>query len=271
MRPHWFVLTLGLTASAIARDATRASEATPAAAWPLTHAHLVRTNPLVSIHVVQVPLRDARIRFRVARGGPDPDGAGPAAPFSIPKPDFNLASMRLNVVFRWEFRPGSSIFAWEGPFLHVKTPSPWITQVGQNPTFFFVYRSLERVPGGERMSTEVSKTEKSRPETPDTASRNSRAEDRLLERLAEWDNFQSVLGLTRALAAEQEVPPRAVDQLEERHVVDRAHLREREVVPDRGVVVHVVSVASSARPQKPISRRASSLSTIPAATSFFMC
>ena len=34
------------------------------------------------------------------------------------------------------------------------------------------------------MSTEVSKTEKSRPETPDTASRNSRAEDRLLERLA---------------------------------------------------------------------------------------
>jgi hypothetical protein len=40
----------------------------------------------------------------------DPDGAGPAAPFSIAKPDFNLASMRLNVVFRWEFRPGSSIF-----------------------------------------------------------------------------------------------------------------------------------------------------------------
>jgi hypothetical protein len=40
----------------------------------------------------------------------DPDGAGPAAPFSIAKPDFNLRSMRLNVIFRWEYRPGSSVF-----------------------------------------------------------------------------------------------------------------------------------------------------------------
>jgi hypothetical protein len=40
----------------------------------------------------------------------DPDGAGPAAPFSIARPDFNLTSLRLNAVFRWEFRPGSSLF-----------------------------------------------------------------------------------------------------------------------------------------------------------------
>jgi hypothetical protein len=41
----------------------------------------------------------------------DPDGPGPAKAFSIARPDFNLGSMRLNVVFRWEFRPGSSLFA----------------------------------------------------------------------------------------------------------------------------------------------------------------
>jgi hypothetical protein len=40
----------------------------------------------------------------------DPDGAGPAAPFSIAQPDFNLTSLRVNAVFRWEFRPGSSLF-----------------------------------------------------------------------------------------------------------------------------------------------------------------
>jgi len=43
----------------------------------------------------------------------DPDGTGPARGFSIAKPDFNVRSMRLNAVFRWEFRPGSSMFvAW---------------------------------------------------------------------------------------------------------------------------------------------------------------
>jgi hypothetical protein len=40
----------------------------------------------------------------------DPDGTGPAAPFSIAQPDFNLTSLRVNAVFRWEFRPGSSLF-----------------------------------------------------------------------------------------------------------------------------------------------------------------
>ncbi len=40
----------------------------------------------------------------------DPDGTGPAAPFSLATPDFNLRSIRLNAIFRWEFRPGSSLF-----------------------------------------------------------------------------------------------------------------------------------------------------------------
>ncbi len=40
----------------------------------------------------------------------DPDADGPAASFSIAQPDFNLTSLRVNAVFRWEFRPGSSFF-----------------------------------------------------------------------------------------------------------------------------------------------------------------
>ena len=43
----------------------------------------------------------------------DPDGAGAAAPFTIDNPDFNLASLRGNAVFRWEFKPGSVLYlAW---------------------------------------------------------------------------------------------------------------------------------------------------------------
>ncbi len=40
----------------------------------------------------------------------DPDGPGPAAPFSFPNPDFNLKSLRGTVVFRWEYAPGSTIY-----------------------------------------------------------------------------------------------------------------------------------------------------------------
>jgi hypothetical protein len=40
----------------------------------------------------------------------DPDADGPASQFTITKPDFNLASLRVNAVFRWEFRPGSSLY-----------------------------------------------------------------------------------------------------------------------------------------------------------------
>ncbi len=43
----------------------------------------------------------------------DPDGNGPAEEFSIGNPDFNYKSLRLNVILRWEFSPGSSMyFVW---------------------------------------------------------------------------------------------------------------------------------------------------------------
>ena len=41
----------------------------------------------------------------------DPDAAGPAAAFRLPEPDFNVKSLRLNAVLRWEFRPGSTFYA----------------------------------------------------------------------------------------------------------------------------------------------------------------
>ncbi|MBC7844721.1 MAG: carbohydrate binding family 9 domain-containing protein [Gemmatimonadaceae bacterium] len=40
----------------------------------------------------------------------DPDGAGPAAPFTIGNQDFSVRALRGNAVLRWEYRPGSSLF-----------------------------------------------------------------------------------------------------------------------------------------------------------------
>jgi hypothetical protein len=40
----------------------------------------------------------------------DPDGSGPAAPFTFTDPDFNFRSLRGNAVVRWEYRPGSTLF-----------------------------------------------------------------------------------------------------------------------------------------------------------------
>jgi hypothetical protein len=43
----------------------------------------------------------------------DPDGAGPEADFIFTDPDFNFKSLRGTVVFRWEYRPGSTFyFVW---------------------------------------------------------------------------------------------------------------------------------------------------------------
>jgi len=43
----------------------------------------------------------------------DPDGAGPAAPFSFDNPNFNFKSFRGNAVLRWEYLPGSTLyFVW---------------------------------------------------------------------------------------------------------------------------------------------------------------
>jgi hypothetical protein len=41
----------------------------------------------------------------------DPDGAGPAAPFTFDDPDFNFRSLRVNAVLRWEWRLGSTLYA----------------------------------------------------------------------------------------------------------------------------------------------------------------
>jgi hypothetical protein len=44
----------------------------------------------------------------------DADGAGPAPSFTAARPDFTLRSLQLNMVFRWEFLPGSTLFAvWQ--------------------------------------------------------------------------------------------------------------------------------------------------------------
>ena len=40
----------------------------------------------------------------------DPDGAGPAAPFTVDNPDFNFRSLRGTGVLRWEWRPGSTAY-----------------------------------------------------------------------------------------------------------------------------------------------------------------
>ncbi len=43
----------------------------------------------------------------------DPDGRGPASPFTFSDPDFNFKSLRVNAIFRWEWRLGSTLyFVW---------------------------------------------------------------------------------------------------------------------------------------------------------------
>jgi hypothetical protein len=43
----------------------------------------------------------------------DPDTAGPAQPFTFNNPDFNFKSLRVNAIFRWEWRLGSTLyFVW---------------------------------------------------------------------------------------------------------------------------------------------------------------
>src|SRR5674476_511469 len=44
----------------------------------------------------------------------DPDGAGPASPFTVGQPNFNVRSLRGNAVVRWDYRPGSSVYlVWQ--------------------------------------------------------------------------------------------------------------------------------------------------------------
>lgn len=44
----------------------------------------------------------------------DPDGSGSAESFEFGNPDFKMRSLRGNAVFRWEFRPGSTMYlVWQ--------------------------------------------------------------------------------------------------------------------------------------------------------------
>ena len=56
---------------------------------------------------------DGASTFDAATRTADPDGAGPAAAIELPSRDFNTVSLRGNAVFRWEYRPGSTLYlAW---------------------------------------------------------------------------------------------------------------------------------------------------------------
>jgi len=49
-----------------------------------------------------------------ARYTVDPDGSGPAASFSFGDPNFNVRSLLGSAVLRWEWRPGSTLYAvWQ--------------------------------------------------------------------------------------------------------------------------------------------------------------
>ncbi|HWV57690.1 MAG TPA: hypothetical protein VNZ57_09585, partial [Longimicrobiales bacterium] len=44
----------------------------------------------------------------------DPDGTGPATPFTLEDRSFTRRSLRGNAVLRWEYRPGSAIYVvWQ--------------------------------------------------------------------------------------------------------------------------------------------------------------
>jgi hypothetical protein len=44
----------------------------------------------------------------------DPDGAGPAPQFTFDNPNFNFKSLKVNAIFRWEWRLGSTLyFVWQ--------------------------------------------------------------------------------------------------------------------------------------------------------------
>jgi len=55
----------------------------------------------------------------------DPDGAGAAPAFSFDNPSFDARSLIGNVVYRWEYRPGSTLF-----LVWTQSRSDQLTDVG---------------------------------------------------------------------------------------------------------------------------------------------
>jgi hypothetical protein len=51
-----------------------------------------------------------RLGLDSGRYAVDPDGSGPASPFTFDDPNFNFKSLRVNAVFRWEWRLGSTLY-----------------------------------------------------------------------------------------------------------------------------------------------------------------
>jgi hypothetical protein len=80
---------------------------------------------------------DVNDRFTV-----DADGPGPGAAITFSNPDFKVRSLRTNLVFRWEYRPGSTLFlAWsQNSFF-----------AGPDPSFQPV-RELGDIPGDDQQN-----------------------------------------------------------------------------------------------------------------------
>jgi hypothetical protein len=57
------------------------------------------------IGTVSTQVVDGSARYTV-----DPDGAGPASSFQFTDPSFTFRSLRGNVVLRWEYVPGSTLY-----------------------------------------------------------------------------------------------------------------------------------------------------------------
>ena len=95
---------------------------TPALTLQLYAQPLIVSGRYSAFHEFDAPHTLERSAYGVDRGTiayangtytVDPDGAGPAAPFSFADPNFNFRSLRGDAVLRWEYRPGSTIyFVW---------------------------------------------------------------------------------------------------------------------------------------------------------------
>ncbi len=78
----------------------------------------------------------------------DPDGVGPAPAFALDDPDFSYKSLRVNMVLRWEYRPGSTIFlVWTQDRLNYDNPGDF--RLGRDA------RSLLDAPGDDIFMVKV--------------------------------------------------------------------------------------------------------------------
>jgi hypothetical protein len=66
----------------------------------------------------------------------DPDGAGPLQPFTFENPTFTTRSLRGNAVFRWEYRPGSTLYVvWQQDRLNEDVMSDFSVRRGLGSLF----------------------------------------------------------------------------------------------------------------------------------------